>query len=197
MRVKLSVFPSHCSQRVQLVWYRGLSVSGTLWRRSKMTKGDCVAAPVAFRASVTDTRAVSTEWPLLKSDWFISDKYVWSRKSQTHLNGDVPWITFDINGSGKNLFTFAAEFLSRRLHQPLLKALKNIPAGRTFCLLLFIHIFARKCFHEYTEVCAQSFYISIPFFIKSLLSLKNSELLLIQNVMMLLNTAKCKLYTVS
>ncbi len=40
-------------------------------RSSKMSTEDLEAALASLRASVTESRAVSVEWPLLKPDWLL------------------------------------------------------------------------------------------------------------------------------
>jgi len=46
---------------------------------------DWPAALAAFRASVTDKKAVSVEWPLLKPDWFGLRRLFCDRNSETCL----------------------------------------------------------------------------------------------------------------
>ncbi len=41
-------------------------------RSSKMSTEDLEAALASLRASVTESSAVSVEWPLLKPDWLLS-----------------------------------------------------------------------------------------------------------------------------
>ncbi len=52
------------------IWW--LTVSKAADRSSKMSTEDLEAALASLRASVTESRAVSVEWPLLKPDWLLS-----------------------------------------------------------------------------------------------------------------------------
>ncbi len=52
------------------IWW--LTVSNAADRSSKMSTEDLEAALASLRASVTESRAVSVEWPLLKPDWLLS-----------------------------------------------------------------------------------------------------------------------------
>ncbi len=51
------------------IWW--LTVSKAADRSSKMSTEDLEAALASLRASVTESRAVSVEWPLLKPDWLL------------------------------------------------------------------------------------------------------------------------------
>ncbi len=55
-------------------------------RSSKMSTEDLEAALASLRASVTESRAVSVEWPLLKPDWLLSRRLFCARNSEIWLN---------------------------------------------------------------------------------------------------------------
>ncbi len=51
-------------------------------RSSKMSTEDLEAALASPRASVTESRAVSVEWPLLKPDWLLSRRLFCARNKE-------------------------------------------------------------------------------------------------------------------
>ncbi len=55
-------------------------------RSSKMSTEDLEAALASLRASVTENRAVSVEWPLLKPDWLLSRRLFCARNKESWLN---------------------------------------------------------------------------------------------------------------
>ncbi len=58
------------------IWW--LTVSKAADRSSKMSTEDLESALASLRASVTKSRAVSVEWPLLKPDWLLSRMLFWT-----------------------------------------------------------------------------------------------------------------------
>ena len=48
-------------------------------RSSKVSTEDLEAALASYRASVTESRAVSVEWPLLKPVWLLSRRLFCTR----------------------------------------------------------------------------------------------------------------------
>ncbi len=52
---------------------------------SRMRTDDLESAFAIRRASVTDSRAVSVEWPLLKPDWLASSLLFCERNNETWL----------------------------------------------------------------------------------------------------------------
>ncbi len=62
------------------IWW--LTVSKAADRSSKMSTEDLEAALASLRASVTESRAVSVEWPLLKPDWFVVQNVVLCKKQR-------------------------------------------------------------------------------------------------------------------
>ena len=54
------------------IW--GLTVSNVADRSSRLMTDDLEAALADGRAVVTDRRAVSVEWPVLKPDWLGSSR---------------------------------------------------------------------------------------------------------------------------
>ncbi len=55
-------------------------------RSSKMSTEDLEAALASLRASVTESRAVSVECPLLKPDWLFSRMLFCARNRESWLN---------------------------------------------------------------------------------------------------------------
>ncbi len=55
-------------------------------RSSKMSTEDLEAALASLRDSVTESRAVSVEWPLLKPDWLLSRRLFCARNIESWLN---------------------------------------------------------------------------------------------------------------
>ncbi len=55
-------------------------------RSSKMSTEDLEAALASLKASVTESRAVSVEWSLLKPDFLLSKKLSWARNKESWLN---------------------------------------------------------------------------------------------------------------
>ncbi len=53
---------------------------------SKMSTENLEAALAGLRASVTERRAVSVEWPLLKPDWLLSRMLFCARNKESWLN---------------------------------------------------------------------------------------------------------------
>ncbi len=47
---------------------------------------DLEAALASLKASVTESRAVSVEWPLLKPDWLLSRRLFCARNKESWLN---------------------------------------------------------------------------------------------------------------
>ncbi len=67
------------------IWW--LTVSKAADRSSKMSTEDLEAALASLRASVTESRAVSVEWPLLKPDWLLSRRMLFcARNRESWLN---------------------------------------------------------------------------------------------------------------
>ncbi len=63
------------------IWW--LTVSKAADRSSKMSTEDLEAA---LGASVTESRAVAVEWPLLKPDWLLSRMLFCARNRESWLN---------------------------------------------------------------------------------------------------------------
>ncbi len=55
-------------------------------RSSKMSTEDLEAALASLRASVTESRAVSVDWLLLKPDWLLSRRLFCARNIESWLN---------------------------------------------------------------------------------------------------------------
>ncbi len=55
-------------------------------RSSKISIEDLESALASFRASTTESKAVSVECPLLKQDWLLSRRFFCVRKAETWLN---------------------------------------------------------------------------------------------------------------
>ncbi len=66
------------------IWW--LTVSKAADRSSKMSTEDLEAALASLRASVTESRAVSVECPLLKPDWLLSRMLFCARNRESWLN---------------------------------------------------------------------------------------------------------------
>ncbi len=63
-----------------------LTVSKPADRSSKISNEDLEATLASFRASTTESKAVSFECPLLKPDWLLSRRMFCVRKAYTWLN---------------------------------------------------------------------------------------------------------------
>ena len=66
----------------RMSWF---TVSKAADKSSQIRTDDWAEAFATLNASVTDKRAVSVEWPLLKPDCLGSSKLFWDRKSETCL----------------------------------------------------------------------------------------------------------------
>ncbi len=55
-------------------------------RSSKISNADLEAALASLRASTTESKAVSIEYPLLKPDWLLSSRLFCVKKAETWLN---------------------------------------------------------------------------------------------------------------
>ncbi len=73
---------------------RWLTVSKAADRSSKMSTEDLEAALASLRASVTESRAVSVEWQLLKPDWLFSRRLFYARNKEIWLNNSLKCRTF-------------------------------------------------------------------------------------------------------
>ncbi len=60
-----------------------MTVSKAADRSSRMRTDDLESAFVIRRASVTESSAVSVEWPLLKPDWLASSRLFYERKEDS------------------------------------------------------------------------------------------------------------------
>ncbi len=74
-------FPNRVDRRI---WW--LTVSKAADRSSKISNKDLEAALASLRASTTESKAVSVECPLLKTDWLLSRRLFCVRKAETWLN---------------------------------------------------------------------------------------------------------------
>ena len=77
-----------------------LTVSKAADRSSRISAEDFPSALAALKASVTDSKAVSVEWPLLKPDCFGSSRSFLVRKSVTCFATALS-TAFDRNGSSE------------------------------------------------------------------------------------------------
>ncbi len=66
-------------------------------RSSKISIDDLEFALASLRASITESKAVSVECPLLKPDWLLSRRLFCVRKADTWLN-TAPSSVFAIQG---------------------------------------------------------------------------------------------------
>ncbi len=73
-------------------------------RSSKMSTEDLEAALASLRASVTESRAVSVEWLLLKPDWLLSRRLFCARNSEIWLNCKKFQLFFLSCGLNVNIF---------------------------------------------------------------------------------------------
>ncbi len=64
---------------------------------SKMSTEDLEAALASLRVSVTESRAVSVEWPLLNPDWLLSRRLFCARNIERGLNTTRSSV-FAVNG---------------------------------------------------------------------------------------------------
>ncbi len=64
-------------------------------RSSKMTTEDLEAALASLGDSVTESRVVSVEWPLLKPDFLLSRRLFCARNKESWLNNSLKYLCIE------------------------------------------------------------------------------------------------------
>ncbi len=120
------------------IWWLTVSIAAD--RSSRMRTDDLKSAFAVRRASVTESSAVSVEWPLLKPDRLVSSLLFCERNNETCLKTTHSSV-LAMNGRRETGLYFSkrevfnVDFFSSRVTRACLNAVGKMPVGRDVLLM--------------------------------------------------------------